>query len=242
MSKLDYSAPPKLGTGWVLAGARLASVVLLVVTGFFAIQAVSALTGGSSAAGPRSAEERILEDAYAAVNQNPQSVHARWQLSLALSTVGQYSQAKSEAETAVKIDPQSVEAFYALGIAFRGLGDSERAIKSFEKGGSLPGSVTEIYRELFYDLGELLSETGRHDEAVAAFGSALASGPEATYVVIRLAEEYVTVGDTDKAKTEYLAALGYNPDNMQIEAALRELGATDEEIEDARNPLAHRSE
>jgi len=234
-----YTSRPGYGRGVIVALLVLAIVAALGASLFAGVRIVSALTADQ--AGPASAEERIIEDALLAIQQDPNNVQARWQLSLALSTVGDYQQAKTEAEQAVEIDPQSVEGFYALGVAYRGLDDAERAEKALVKAGSIPGSIGDVYREIFFELGEVRMAAERYDEAVAAFEGALANGPEATYVVVALADAYLKAGDTDRAKEEYLAVLGYDNNNDTALAALRQLGATDAEIEAARDVDGHRT-
>lgn len=217
---------------------KLLALALLAVIAFSAFQIVQGLTRNPSE-GPRSEEERIVQDAMAAVQQDPKSAEARWRLSVALSTVKDYQRAFAEAEQAVKLNAKAPEPFYALGLAYRGLGDKDRAIKAFEKAGSIPGAFSDVYREIFFDLGETLTEAGRHKEAVKAFQNALVNGPEATYVVLALADAYKKTGDVKRAKVEYLAVLGYDPTNEQAMKAVKELGATDKEIEAAKKPVDH---
>lgn len=242
MSPLTYASKPRFGAGWKRAAYGFAVVGLVAVSLTFGFRLLGVLTGDASAQGPRSTEERLFEDAVAAVNADPESVRARWELALALSTVGDFSRAKLEAEQAVKLDPESVEAFYCLGLAYRGLGDLERAEKALAKSAALPNSVADVYREVFFELGEVRRELGDSEGAVAAFESALANGPEATYVVIALADAYREVGNDDRAIAEYIAVLGYDPENERAESALRELGVAESEIEQARIPYAHRDD
>lgn len=240
MSPLEYSSRPRFGRGWLGALVRLGVAATLVITIASAVRVVQALRGPDQERGPRSTEERLLEDALEAVRQDPANVKARWQLSLALSTVGSHEQARTEAEEAVKLDKESVEAFYALGVAYRGLGDVTRAEKALVKATSLPGSFSDTYREAYFELGEVRTELDKHEEAAAAYESALANGPEATYVVVALADALVRAGNVERAKEEYLAVMGYDPANEQVERALRDLGVSAEEIDQARDPVAHR--
>ncbi len=237
MGKLTFTTRPGYGPGLALTAVRVALVAAFAVTVFGGVRVVGALT--SEPTGPASAEERIIDDALRVIKQDPTNVQARWQLSLALSTIGDYRQAHSEAEQAVELDGRSVEAFYALGVAYRGLGDLDRAEKAFGKAGSIPGSLGDVYREVYYDLGEVRMELGRYEEAVDAFERALASGPEATYVVIALADAHRKVGNTDRAIEEYLAVLGYDIENETALAALRELGVSESEIEAAKDVDGH---
>lgn len=242
MSDLSYSQRPRLGPGWIRTGYGVLVIVLLAASIWSAVRVVNGLRQTVSGAGPLSTEERVLRDAYEAVQQDSKSVTARWQLSLALSTVGDYAKARDAGEQAVRLDQSKVEAYYALGVAYRGLKDLGRAEKALVKASSLPGSVGDVYRDVFYDLGQVRSELKDHKGAVQAFESALANGPEATYVVIALADAYRRTGNNERAKEEYLAALGYDPTNDQIAKTLKDMGVSDADIEKARNPIAHQSE
>ncbi len=224
----------------MLFGLVLAA--LIVITALNSVRIVTGLRADVAGRGARSTEERYLQDALAAVKQDPNSLQARWQLSIALSTVGEYSRAQAEAEQAVKLDEESVEAFYALGVAYRGLRDNVRAEKALAKSAGFPGSHSEIYREVYYELGEVRSELGDAQGAVTAFQGALGNGPEATYIVVRLAQAYLDVGETERAKEEFLAVLGYDPENEIAETALLEMGVGRDEIDAARDPIAHQDD
>lgn len=240
MSAISYTRPPRFGVGWKRLAYASILVVLLVVSGWSVVRIVSGLEAVVSGGAPMSMEERIVRDAYEAVRQDPNNPTAHWRLSVALSTIGDHRRALDSAEAAVKIDAQMVEPFYALGLAYKGLGDLERAEKALAKAGSMPGTVGEVYREIFYDLGEVRLALNDAEGAVKAFESALANGPEATYVVVALADAYMEVGNTERAREEYLAALGYDPTNEMLAEKLRGLGVSDADIESARDPIAHR--
>ncbi len=242
LSELSYSQRPRLGPGWARASYGLAIVLLSAASVWSAARIVGGVRQASTGAGPLSAEERVLRDAYEAVQQDPKSAAARWQLSLALTTIGDFTKAREHAEQAVRLDSKMVEAYYALGIAYRGLEDFERAEKALSKAAALPGSVSDVYRDVYYDLGQVRLELKDNRGAVEAFEAALANGPEATYVVIALADSYRLVGDDKRAKAEYLAALGYDPTNEDIATTLRAMGVAETEIERARNPGAHQIE
>ncbi|MBI5232028.1 MAG: tetratricopeptide repeat protein [Coriobacteriales bacterium] len=239
MSQLSYTARPRYGTGWARLLYVMALIVLIGVSLFTVGRVFLGARADKATTGPRSVEERLLQDAYEAVSQDPASAKARWELSLALSTVGDHEGARKEAENAVRADKGSVEPYYALGIAYRGLGDLERAEKALVKAASLPGSFGETYREVYYDLGELRMKREDYKGAVEAFESALGNGPEATYVVVSLADAYQRSGNKKRAKEEYLAVLGYDPENVRAAEALESMGVSDAEIEKARNPIAH---
>lgn len=241
MSSITYTQRPRLGPGRLKLVIWMVAAALIAVNVWTGYRIVQGLTDSASGAGPASAEERIVRDAYAAVQQDPKSADARWQLSIALSTVGDYREALDAAEQAVKLDKKKVECYYALGLAYQGLGDKERAEKALTKASSLPGALGEVYRDVYYDLGLLRQDMGDSKGAVQALEAALGNGPEATYIVIALADAYRESGNEKRAIEEYSAALGYDPDNQDIARKLKEMGVSDADIEKARTPIAHQA-
>lgn len=239
MSRLAYTTRPSYGTGWIRLLYVAAVAVLIGASVLAFVRGIGGVTKSAAGTAPGSMEERVLADAYEAVKQDPNNATARWQLSIALSTLGDHERARTEAEAAVKLDRNSVEAFYALGLAYRGDEDLKKAEKALAKAAATPGALGEVYREVYYDLGQVRIELGDDKGAVEAYQAALGNGPEATYIVLALADAYLETGDKDKAKTEYLAVLGYDPDNEVAAKALKSLGVSDTEIADARTPIAH---
>lgn len=240
MGELTYKRNPKFGPGIGAVTFVLVGAVLLGLSAYYGVRIFTDVKRMSVGA-PASVEERILSDAMAAAKQNPQSPEAQWRLSLALSTIGDFSAATESAEKAIKLDPKLTEPYYALGIAYKGTGDLARAEKALTKASETPGSHNEVYREVFFDLGLVRTELGDHKGAVKALEAALANGPEATYVVIALAGAYEDAGNTQRAIEEYLAVLGYDPTNQESEEALKRLGVSDKKIEAAKNPIAHQA-
>lgn len=240
MSTLSYTKKARLGTGWIELVLRVAAVALVGLTIWAGLRIVSSLNAAVQSDAPRSTEERIIDDARQAVAQNSDSVTARWQLSLALSTIGSFEEALTEAEEAARIDGSKPEPFFALGVAYKGIDDLGRAEKAFQKAVSIPGAMGDFYREAYYELGAVRTARGNHDKAVEALEQALVNGPEATYVVIALAEAYESAGNEERAIEEYSAALGYDPTNESVVKALESLGVSDADIEAARTPEAHK--
>lgn len=239
MSNLAYAQRPRFGQGWPRAVVTLLVVGLIAVCAWSVYRIATGLAATTSGAPAASVEERIVSDALEAVQQNPSSAEAHWRLSIALSTIGDFAKASTEAEGAILLDKSKVEPYYALGVAYRGLKDPARAEKAFVKAASVDGATGDVYKDVFYDLGQVRLELGDSEGAVKAFESALANGPEATYIVVALADSYRQTGNVKRAKEEYLAVLGYDPSNAEAAKALKELGVSEAIMDQARKPIAH---
>lgn len=240
MSALTYTKRPRLGPGWTRLAFAVAALTLVAASIWFGARIIGTL-GQAPGKAPETIEERLVRDAYEAVKQSPKSALAHWQLSLALSTIGDYQRALTEAENSVRLDPKAVEPYYVLGVAYRGLKDTARAEKAFAKAAATPGAFGDVYREVFFDLGQVRMELKDYKGAVKAFTDALDNGPEATYVALALADAAHKAGDDKLAKEEYLAVLGYDPENKEAEKALKSMGVSEDEIAAARNPIAHQT-
>lgn len=206
--------------GFVLRIMIFLTIVAIGVALVFVMKAV--LSG--KPAGPRTAVEREIMDAEASVKSSPTSVKARITLSLSYSRAGRYNDAVEEASIAVKLDGNNATAYYALGVARARQGDAKEAINAFDKCLKLKTGMAEVNQQAYYELGEIYMQQKKYKEAVEAYKGSLANGPEATYVVIALAQAYEKVGNRQEAITEYRAILDYDPANQEAKDALTRLG------------------
>jgi tetratricopeptide (TPR) repeat protein len=93
---------------------------------------------------------------------------------LALKQLDRLDEALESAKRAAATASESAEAHNTLGQILQAMGQFEEALNSFERAASLPGVVTE---SALVNRAVLYMETGRKDEAKAAFERALASFP-----------------------------------------------------------------
>jgi tetratricopeptide (TPR) repeat protein len=208
-------------TGVILRFLLFLTIVAIGVAAMFVVKVALV----DKPEGPRTAVEREFMDAEAAVKSDPTSVKARIKLSLAYSRAGRYNDAVEEASIAAKLDKSSATAYYALGIARSRQGDDEQAIAAFKRAVSLQTGTNEVYQQAYYELGEIYMRQKKYKDAVTVYKGALGNGPEATYVVISLAQAHEKAGDLKGAIGEYRAVLDYDPDNREAKEALVRLGA-----------------
>lgn len=178
---------------------------------------------------PRTAVERSIMDAEAAVRGNPRNGEARLTLGMAYAEAGRYDKALRELETAVKLDPRNPEIYYGLGIVYKAMTEPDRAVEALSRATRLEGSMSDFYREAYYELGTVYRGQKKYKEAVAAFEGAMRNGPEATYVLVALAQAYEDAGDKEKAITEYREILRYRPEYKPAAEALARLTAANKE-------------
>lgn len=193
--------------------AIVASVVLVIKASFLDEPEV-----------PRTAVERDIMDAEAAVKADPLSEKARVALSLAYSKVGRYNEAIEQADVAIRLDKSSVQAYYARGAARARVGDVQRAIDDLEHATKLKSGNNEVYQQAFFELGELYMRQGNYKEAIKAYTGAVGYGPEATYATMALANAYEKAGDIKNAVEQYKIVLDYDPANDEARRALVRLG------------------
>lgn len=206
--------------GFILRFLIFLTIVAIGVSLVFLVRAVLL----DKPAEPRTEVEREIMDAEAAVKSTPTSVKARIMLSLAYSRAGRYNDAVDAASVAVKLEGNNATAYYALGVARSRQGDVKEAINALSKCVKLRTGVADVYQQAYFELGEIYMKEGKHKEAVAAYEGALGNGPEASYVVIALAQAYEKVGNRQEAITQYRSILDYDPANQEAKDALIRLG------------------
>lgn len=172
---------------------------------------------------PRTALERQLYDALAVIEKNPKNAKARMKLGMVYLKAGRYNDALSELNLAVKLDPKDPEIYYGLGVAARKTGDIPKAIEAQKRATKLEGTVSDIYREAYYELGQIYYDKKDYKKAVDNFLMAVRNGPEAIYVISALARSYDKAGNINKAIQEYNTYLEYDPGNKKIIKELNRL-------------------
>ena len=125
------------------------------------------------------------------------------------------------ARQAVALAPYSAEAHLALALVLQARGETDEALAQFEQAATLPGSIAE---EALNGRATLLMESGRKEEAMAAFDRALEAFPGSVRVLTSRADaKTFKAGDPDVAAIEALLAEGERrslPDQTSAHFAL----------------------
>lgn len=201
----------------IIVGVLLACIALLA---FLVIR--EAFKGTSAT--PRTSLEQAYLDALTVVKKNPNNAKARFKLGMAYAAASRYNDALTELNTAVKLDPKDPEIYYGLGYVARRTDDTSKAIEALQRAVKLEGAEAGLYREAYYELGDIYYQQKNYKAAVSAFEKSASMGPETTYVLIALANAYEKTGDKAKAIDTYKLILAYAPDYKQAKDALKRLG------------------
>lgn len=163
---------------------------------------------------------------------------ARISLARALNTNSEYADARDEAYRLIESDPDDAEAWVAVGVAQRGLGEVDAAEAAYHRAIQIrPG-----YGAAHHNLGALLAQLSRSDEALAALDLAAEAGvrgPEIAHnrsaalgALYRFEEAETVLADEIKATPsaikvqQQLARLRYMRGDDDFAAGLREAVAS----------------
>lgn len=195
---------------------------LILVIAFLAILIIKKAFEGLDKT-PKTAIERQYLDALEVVKKDPQNAKARLKLAMIYVRLGRNNEAMSEIKIAIKLDKNDPEIYYGYGIVAKSLGDYDKAIEAFIRSTKLEGTVADVYREAYYEIGGIYYKQKKYKKAVEYFEKSVKSGPEATYTLIYLAKAYEKAGMKEKAIQEYKEILLYQPDYKPAKEALKRL-------------------
>jgi protein O-GlcNAc transferase len=148
-------------------------------------------------------------------------------LGVVLQSQGKFVEALDAYERAIKLRPGDLEAAYNRAVALQQQGSRDQAEAAYR----------DILRQgpnrfVYVNLGALLQEQGRLDEALAAFDAALALDPAYTEAHFNRGVVLAQQGRPEQAVEAYSAAVRLRPDYVEAATnaaiALQELGRLDE--------------
>jgi tetratricopeptide (TPR) repeat protein len=159
----------------------------------------------------------------------PQDVEARQLLALCLARSGDATEAEREFTQALRLAPSHPGVLANLAVLLRGLGRVQEAIPLWRRA----TAAHPQFQQAWIDLGAAELSLGQHQQAAAAFETALALQPSA------LAWHYLgnarrDAGDLPAAETAFRNALALDPRSasawINLGAVLRLLGQAEEAI------------
>ncbi|MBR0055413.1 MAG: tetratricopeptide repeat protein [Bacteroidales bacterium] len=138
---------------------------------------------------------------YLVKDQNPEEIKAHLEL-------GYFCQKRLDPagiehyKNALRIDPRNQEINYNLGVFYRELGDAENARAQFEN--LLSFAKDGVYAvNAYYNLGYILMEEKKFNEAVADFSHAIALDTKFVDAYAARGECYEYLGDVENARADY---------------------------------------
>lgn len=207
--------------GSLMTKRMILAIQIIVVAALLFLISNIIFRGSSNT--PRTSLERKYYDALDAVKLDPTNPKARLKLAMVYMESGSYNQAIKELNYAVQLDPKDPEIYYGIGIASHKIRNLDKATKALNRAVNLKGTFGEVYREAYYELGEIYYEKKKYEESIKAFEKARLQGSEYPYVLIALAKAYEKAGYIDKAITEYKDAVRYNPKDRKTSLEIERL-------------------
>ncbi len=159
---------------------------------------------------PLAAAVALLACSGASQNRQERGAEIHHDLAVEALRAGRAQEAVREYDEALKLNPDFPEAYLGRGLAYEfGFGKLEEAERDYRKALAL----RKDYPEAHNDLGQLLAKTGRLDQAVAEFDTALADLMYREPYVARCNKglALMRLGRKDEGLAELKACVGLAP-------------------------------
>lgn len=205
-----------------VGGPDRTAVIVLAVAAVVLIGALGylVLSGPLFSDEPASDAERDYQLLVAGLKKNPKDPATLMSLAEVEYELGKKPDAMGHAEKAVKIAKD--EPFYRYRYAT--LLVREDRLKEAESALTAEIGLAQSEAEPFFLLGQIQAKQKRYDEAKESLKQALAVNPNAADVRVIYAGVLEDAGDTAEAKTQYLIALKFIPDDQRAIEGLKRLG------------------
>lgn len=165
--------------------------------------------------------EKAIEHLQHALRINPNYVQARIKLGEIYTVLGRFQEALVEFKTALAIRPKYTYAdvHNNIGYIYERLGDIKQAKRYYKRAISLNPRFGKAY----YNLGNVLLDQKKYDEAIAMYRKAIESGFNTPEVHNNLGLALMRIGDHEGAEKEFLEAIKLDPRIIHAYINLAEL-------------------
>jgi len=151
---------------------------------------------------------RALELGQKASSLNPTNPHAHFTVGIAALWLKELELARREVKICLDLDPNYSEGHAAMSMIQVYSGEAEKALDSLATAMRLDPHYRDIDLHL---LGQAYFHQGLYSQAADALKRRLIRKPESDISRVLLASTYGHLGDFDKARIEWEAALRFNP-------------------------------
>jgi tetratricopeptide (TPR) repeat protein len=173
-----------------------------------------------------------------ALQLNPNYAQARYNLSLALDKLGEFSEEQEQLEEAVKLDPKLGSAHDQLGLLALRIGKLDKAEQEF-KSALL---INPQDAEALDSLGVIYSLKGNEAQATAMFQRSIESDPKYAKAYLDLGMTLAQHGQYAEAERQFQTAIKMAPDNESgytgLGMLLAKTGREGEAIQSFRKAVA----
>jgi len=187
-----------------------------------------------------------------AVSLDSKNKDAWYYLGRAYYTKARLSDARKAFQRVLDLDPVNAKAENNLGLILETEGKPDAAIKAYRDAIAWQERGSQLSEQPYVNLGNLLAEKGRIQEAIAPLEKAVALAPHNAYCRMTLGVCYRKLGEMKKAQRELERATELEPENPtahyqlgrvykdmnQLDLAKKEFGRTAELQGRASKPIS----
>jgi Flp pilus assembly protein TadD len=134
-----------------------------------------------------------------------------------------FEEALSAFQRCLKLDPRNVKAEDNLGLSYVGLGRLEEATTAYHRAIEWQEKVLNQDSGPFIDLGSLLLDQNRPQEALPYFVQAIAISPQESRSHEHLGKAYQRLDQLAKAQTEFEKAVELAPEDARLHYLLGQI-------------------
>jgi tetratricopeptide (TPR) repeat protein len=151
-----------------------------------------------------------------ALEWNPKDSLGWYYLGRTKYNENRFDEAVSAFEECLKLDPRNVKAEDNLGLSFEGLNQVEKAMDAYRTAIDWQKDAKDKNSGPLLDLGGLLLDNNRLDEALPYLSEAARISPEDYRVHRQLGKAYTHLNQLDKARAELEEAVKLAPQNAPV--------------------------
>lgn len=150
--------------------------------------------------------DEAIKAYHKTVKLNPSLTDAHYNLGTALQSQGEFAEASQAYEKAIQQQPGFFEAIANLGVCQQELGNMEAAADAYVRALNLNKD-----KQLYFNLGTVLKNQGKLQDAIATYNEALALDPDYAQVHSNIGEVLRDQGRYDESVAAFNRALELDP-------------------------------
>jgi tetratricopeptide (TPR) repeat protein len=190
-------------------------------------ESLAAYTQAAAITPPTSDDLKIVGLDYVLLNDNADAIKwlekavafdsknkdAWYYLGRAYYTQPQLFKAKQAFLTALQVDPRDAKAENGLGLVFESDAQPAAALDAYQKAIAWDASNPRKSEQPYVNLGSLLLEQGRIQDAIKPLETAVVLAPGNAYCHMRLGTAFFRIGKMEQAQRELVKATELDPEN-----------------------------